>query len=108
MLAATPENLSTACQFLDQLQHGSGTNLSAAIEDGLKLTPSTLVVVSDGTPSRGIRNPDQICQMVRRWNMSQTRIMTIALGGDHSDDDVELLQQLASDHNGKMVLINIK
>ena len=107
-LAATPENLSTACQFLDQLQHGSGTNLSAAIEDGLKLTPSTLVVVSDGTPSRGIRNPDQICQMVHRWNMSQTRIMTIALGSDHSDDDVGLLQQLASDHNGKMVLINIK
>ena len=108
MLTATPENLSTACQFLDQLQHGSGTNLSAAIENGLKLTPSTLVVVSDGDPSRGIRDPNQVCQMVRRWNMSQTRIMTIALGNDHSDDGVDLLHQLASDHNGKMVLINIE
>ena len=108
MLTATPENLSTACQFLDQLQHGSGTNLSAAIENGLKLTPSTLVVVSDGDPSRGIRDPNQVCQMVRRWNTSQTRIMTIALGNDHSDDGVDLLHQLASDHNGKMVLINIE
>ena len=108
MLTATPENVSTACRFLDQLQNGSGTNLSAAIENGLKLAPSTLVVVSDGDPSRGIQDPDQICQVVRRWNISQTRIMTIALGNDHSDDGVGLLQQLASDHNGQMVLIDTK
>ena len=107
-LAATPENISAACKFLDQLQHGSGTNLSTAIENGLKLTPSTLVVVSDGTPSRGIRNPEKIWEMVHRWNISQTRIMTIALGNDHSNNNVKLLQQLASDHNGKMVSINIK
>jgi hypothetical protein len=66
------------------------------------------VVVSDGDPSRGIQDPDQICQVVRRWNISQTRIMTIALGNDHSDDGVGLLQQLASDHNGQMVLIDTK
>ena len=108
LLTATPEDVSTACRFLNQLQNGSGTNLSTAIEDGLKLTPSTLVVVSDGDPSRGIQDPDQICRMVRRWNASQTRIMTIALGNDHSDDGVRLLQQLANDHNGQMLLISLK
>ena len=108
LLTATLENVSTACRFLNQLQNGSGTNLSTAIEDGLKLTPSTLVVVSDGDPSRGIQDPDQICRMVRRWNISQTRIMTIALGSDHSDGGVRLLQQLASDHNGQMLFISLK
>ena len=108
LLNATPENISTACRFLNQLKNGAGTNLSTAIEEGLKLAPSTLVVVSDGDPSRGIQDPQQIRRMVRQWNISQTRIMTIALGNDHSDGGVRLLQQLASDHNGQTLLISLK
>lgn len=108
LLNATPERISKACQFLNQLKHGSGTNLSKAIEEGLKLAPTTLVVVSDGDPSRGIQDPQQIRRMVRQWNKSQTRIMTIALGNDHSDDGVELLQKLANDHNGQMFLISLR
>ena len=108
LLNATPENISTACRFLNQLKNGAGTNLSTAIEEGLKLAPSTLVVVSDGDPSRGIQDPQQIRRMVRQWNISQTRIMTIALGNDHSDGGVRLLQQLANDHNGQTLLISLK
>ena len=108
LLNATPENISTTCQFLNQLKHGSGTNLSTAIEKGLKLAPTTLIVVSDGDPSRGIQDPQQIRRMVHQWNKSQTRIMTIALGNDHSDGGVELLQELANDHHGQMLLIRLK
>ena len=108
LLNATPENISTTCQFLNQLKHGSGTNLSKAIEEGLKLAPTTLIVVSDGDPSRGIQDPQQIHRMIHQWNKSQTRIMTIALGNAHSDDNVGLLQKLANDHNGQMLLISLK
>ena len=108
MVTATADDGSTACRFVNQLQNGPVTKLSTAIEDELKLASSSLVVVSDGDPSRGIQDPDQICRMVRRWNTSHTRIMTIALGNDHSDDGVRLLQQLANDHNGQMLLISLK
>ena len=108
MLPVNRENVSNAYRFLDDLAVRSGTNLSAGLEHALSLEASTIVVISDGDPSRGITKPSKIRQLVRRRNKSQARIMTIALGHGHSDDGVRLLKDLADEHDGQLLLIELR
>ena len=108
MLPVNRENVSKAYRFLDRLKARAGTNLSAGLERALSLEASTIVVISDGDPSRGITKPNKIRQLVRKRNTSQARIMTIALGHGHSDDGVRLLKDLAAEHDGQLLLIDLR
>ena len=108
MLPVNRENVSTAYRFLDGLKARAGTNLSGGLERALTLEASTIVVISDGDPSRGITKPSKIRQLVRRRNTSHARIMTIALGHGHSDDGVRLLKDLAAEHDGQLLLIDLR
>ena len=108
MLPVTRVNVKRAYDYLDSLEIRSGTHLSAALELALSLKSSTIVVISDGDPSRGITNSKQLLAFVRERNRKHARIMTIALGKQHTVRGVKLLKQLAAQNNGHTTLINIQ
>ena len=108
MLSATRKNLRRAYAYMDTLQTRTGTYLSEALKEALALKTSTIVVISDGKPSRGITDTNKLMVFVKRRNRKHARIMTIALGEQRQFQGVELLQQLATQNNGEMKLINIQ
>ena len=93
---------------MDTLQTRKGTNLSGALEEALTMKTSTIVVISDGRPSRGITDTEEFLAFVKNRNSQGARIITIALGEQRKFQGVELLQKLAAQNNGEMKLINIQ
>ena len=108
MLSVTRKNLQRAYTYMDTLQTRTGTYLSEALKEALALKTSTIIVISDGKPSRGITDTDKLLAFVKRRNRRHARIMTIALGQQRQFQGVTLLQQLATQNNGEMKLINIR
>ena len=108
MLPVNRQNLNDAYRFLDRLRNGSGTNLWGGLERALAFEASTVVLISDGDPSRGITDPGEIVKLARKRNTSGARIMPIALGHGHSDDGVRLLNRLADEHGGQLLLIDLR
>lgn len=108
MLPVNRDNLAKAYRFLDGIQIRSGTNLWGGLERALALEASTVVLISDGDPSRGITAPNQILALARERNSSHARIMTIALGHGLSDGGVRLLKRLADEHGGQLLLIDLR
>ena len=108
MLPANRDNLAKAYRFLDGTQIRSGTNLWGGLERALALEASTVVLISDGDPSRGITDPNQILASARARNSSHARIMAIALGHGLSDEGVRLLKRLADEHGGQLLLIDLR
>ena len=107
MIPFSRENLNRAHQYLDALRPRSGTNLWGGLERGLALESSTVVLISDGDPSRGVTDRRKIVALTRKLNTSNARIMTISLGAGHSDDGVLLLKQLADEHGGQLLMIEL-
>ncbi|MCZ6676787.1 MAG: VWA domain-containing protein [Candidatus Poribacteria bacterium] len=108
LLPVNRDNIHTAHQFLDRLRPHSGTDLWGGLERALELEASTVVLISDGDASRGVTDSHQIATLAAARNTSHARIMTIALGHGHSDDGVRLLKRLADDHDGQLLLIDLR
>jgi len=108
MLAVTPRNLKRVYAYMDALETHKGTNLSGALEEALSLKTSTIVVISDGRPSRGIKDAEELLEFVQSHNRQRARIMAIALGQQRQFQGTELLQKLVAQNKGEMKLINIQ
>ncbi len=108
MLAATPENVREATEFVDSIRMGYRTNISAALEMALSQEKATHVfLLSDGEPTTGIVNSDDMRAAVREWNRPKARIITLALGLGEEFRGMPLLKALAEDNNGKFDYINL-
>jgi len=99
--------LRRAYNYLDKIKIHRGTNLSEALKMALQLDSSTIVLISDGGPTRGIRDTTELLKMVERLNKSNARIMPIGIGRGHSTKGIELLTKLALQNKGKISLIDI-
>jgi len=108
MLSVTRKNLQRVYAYMDTLQTRTGTYLSGGLQKALALKTSTIVVISDGKPSRGITDTDELLAFVKKRNRQKARIMTIALGQQRKFQGVKLLHKLAIQNNGEMKLINIQ
>jgi Mg-chelatase subunit ChlD len=108
MLPVTRKNLQRAYSYMDTLQTNAGTYLSGTLKEALSLKTSTIVVISDGKPSRGIMDTEEFLAFVKKSNRQHAHIMTIALGEQRKFQGVELLQKLSAQNNGEMKLINIQ
>jgi Ca-activated chloride channel family protein len=111
-VCATPEHVREAEKYLDQLQADGSTNLAGALAVALAPPPGTadargedahdaarlrlLLLVTDGEPTVGERNPDAIVAHAVQ-DLQHTRIFTFGLG---ADVNAPLLEQLALQGHG--------
>ncbi len=108
MLSATLHNLRRAHYYLDNLITNRGTNLSEALKLALAFRASTIIIISDGQPSKGIIDNEKLLALVRIANIQNTKIMSIALGEKRIFKGVTLLRRLSAENHGQTRLINIR
>jgi Ca-activated chloride channel family protein len=97
---ATRGNLADAQQFVDRLAAGGGTNIEGALDAAL--TPGAagrmalVVFMTDGLPSVGQTQPNQIASAAG-GRIGQARIFTVGVG---TDVNTYLLDRLAREGRG--------
>lgn len=96
---ATRENAEEARRYIEGLSAQGGTNISAALEEALRMEPARagpdrlpiVIFVTDGEPTAGERDPETIAALAARLSRGH-RIFTFGLG---ADVNVSLVEQLA-------------
>ncbi len=104
---ATEENLATAFQRVDKLTAMGGTNISGALQQALEaaLPPADdggvwlpqIVFITDGQPTMGLTNPQQILDLTKSADTRSTRVFALGVG---DEIDVRLLDDLVQQHRG--------
>ena len=115
---ATRANIAAGTRYLDGLSAGGGTNIAAALDDALQARSfddtdntergtekgtetvngrlSLVLFLTDGMPTVGVTNPDQIAQRAEN-ERGGARIFTFGLG---TDVNAALLEQIAMEGRG--------
>lgn len=102
---ATAANVQAALQGIDALDAEGGTNIGEALRAVLAtpdddvstaLVPISLLV-TDGAPTIGICDPQQLLTQAQRQNRQGARLFVFGVG---NDVDTKLLDQLAADNRG--------
>jgi hypothetical protein len=108
MLPASRGNIERGMIFVDAIRLGQRTNISAALEQALAFNKAThIFLLSDGEPTVGIEDFDELRAMVRERNRQKARIITLALGLGERWKGMELLRGLAEDNDGKFDYVNL-
>lgn len=87
-LAAHPEELGKARQWVDALEPTGGTAIDLALSTALEMRTRdagrsfTVIFFTDGMPTVGENNPATIVKNVEKRNSSNTRIFTFGVGND--------------------------
>jgi len=106
---ATEENKNLAISSVLELRADGGTNINDAILAGIEVTKeaikketlpenvkSMVIFLTDGLPSSGVTNDDEIKSNIQKSNEAQIPVFTIAFG---ADTDIGLLQDISSQNN---------
>jgi Ca-activated chloride channel family protein len=98
---ATPENLTSAREFIDGLGADGGTNIAGALDAALDSPGDAerlaiILFLTDGIPSIGELAPDRIAERIVA-RIGRTRIFTVGVG---HDVNTYLLDRLASRGRG--------
>lgn len=104
--AATRGNLADAQEYVTNLAAGGGTNIEGALNAALGTAPGAgriplVVFVTDGLPSVGQTQPDQIAGEAAA-RIGQARIFTVGIG---TDVNTFLLDRLAREGRGSATYI---
>lgn len=96
-VAATGDNLKRARAFVDDIIADGGTNIEAALRAGLAQFPeqsagNTLLFLTDGLPTVGNTNRDDIVRRAREANEKKARTFVFGVG---YDVDVPFLDTVA-------------
>ncbi len=104
---ANAENVAAALARIDALSAMGGTNISGALEQALsaKLPAADdggvwlpqIVFVTDGEPTMGLTNPQQILELTKRVDTQGMRLFAFGVG---DQIDVRLIDDLAQQHRG--------
>jgi Ca-activated chloride channel family protein len=102
MTDATPEAVEKAVAYVDGLKAGGGTDLCGAVLEALGMTPKAdrpylVVLVTDGKPTVGVREPDEILAKVKEANKSNVRVFTFGIA---EELNVALLDKVAEATRG--------
>merc|ERR1712038_1929660 len=106
---ASEENKNLAISSVLELRADGGTNINDAILAGLEVTreaikrqtlpenvKSMVIFLTDGLPSSGVTNDEEIKSNIQKSNEDQIPVFTIAFG---ADTDIGLLQDIASQNS---------
>ncbi|MBX7245490.1 MAG: VWA domain-containing protein [Candidatus Sumerlaeaceae bacterium] len=103
---ASRENLDEAKGWIGKLNATGGTNISGALGEALELMPSrdgsttdtgrvySIVFITDGLPTVGVTNADEILRTVKSRNQKTIRIFTFGVG---NDVNTKLLDRVADE-----------
>ncbi|HEX5054329.1 MAG TPA: VIT and VWA domain-containing protein [Planctomycetota bacterium] len=104
---ASAENIAAAMQRVDQLSAMGGTNISGALQQALAAVSAPadgdavwlpqIVFVTDGQPTMGLTNPQQILELTKSEDKQATRVFALGVG---DEIDVRLLDDLVQQHRG--------
>jgi len=101
MKPATSVNLRDAEEFVEQIEAEGGTNIAGALETGLnQLSNKHLnyaIFLTDGLPTVGITNVEQILAIAKRTNDTKVKIFDFGVG---YDVNTHLLDKLAEQNSG--------
>lgn len=100
-VAATPENIRAARRYLDALRAEGSTNISGALEEALDARTDgerlpLIVFLTDGEPTVGLRNPDEIAAIAAR-RRGEARLFTVGVSADVNS---ALIERLAVEGRG--------
>lgn len=100
----TPDTREGALNYIRNLDAMGGTNISEALELAIKAlnksesgNPRFIVFVTDGKPTAGLTDPQDILKNVARQNTSAIRIFTFGVGDQLN---AELIDALAEQNGG--------
>lgn len=89
LLNATSDNIDQAKKWVEQLEATGGTAINDALMAALDMRPKTddgrtftVVFFTDGRPTIGVTNEEQIKKNVQGRNTTSTRIFTFGVGDD--------------------------
>ncbi len=84
------------------------TNMSGGLEVAFALKGVThIFLLSDGEPSTGIEDPDELRALVKQLNTRRIHLITMALGLGEQFRGMALLKALAEDNDGQFSYINL-
>ena len=102
MMPASPQNISRALNFIDDLEARGGTNISDALKVSMSLfenrdskRPAYLILMSDGEPTVGETDETKLTNRAARQR--GVRIFDFGIG---YDVNTHLLDKLAREHRG--------
>ncbi|MCI0650568.1 MAG: VIT and VWA domain-containing protein, partial [Planctomycetes bacterium] len=101
-IAATPENLASAKQFIDSLIARGGTDICAALEHALAAAGgapegAAILLLSDGAPTVGVTDIAQIASLITKRAGGDYRLHVFGVG---EDVNTVLLDDLARKNRG--------
>jgi Ca-activated chloride channel family protein len=108
LVKATPDNIEDAQNFVYEMYALGMTNISAALDSSLAqsfrdTTSRNLIFLTDGAPTIGVTNPDDIIENATNNNSKDVRIFSFGVG---DDIDRSLLTQLSLDNYGYATFIS--
>ena len=109
LIPATPGAIASAITWVDRLKAHGDTAIDAALTAALATfrppadrRPRYVVFLTDGEPTNGETNPDQIREHVRTVNTSRARLFTF---GIDEAEHLPLLAGLADDNRGESISV---
>ncbi|MCB9884534.1 MAG: VWA domain-containing protein [Planctomycetes bacterium] len=106
-VAASKDNLDAAMGMVDRLNAMGGTNISGALQQALEANLPTgddagallpqIVFVTDGEPTMGLTNPQQILALTKQLDKRAMRLFALGVG---DQIDVRLIDDLVQQHHG--------
>lgn len=100
MIVATDDAKEEADDFLHDLEEGGGTGMMRAMEEAFSLSPSVIILVSDGEPTDA--SGDEILARVAELNPEgAVTIHTVVVGDDL---DTTFMKALAERNGGQTIL----
>ncbi len=103
LVDATPQNVQAARKRVDDLKAIGGTNINEAVLDALKMAPKgskrpyMVVFMTDGKPTIGVTDVQEILKNVSSANEDEVRIFVLGVG---TKVNTRLLDKLADDNHG--------
>jgi Ca-activated chloride channel homolog len=99
---ANAENLREALSFVDKCEAEGGTDINSTLLTGLRQTErqegsTQIIFLTDGLPTVGETDINNIIRNVKQANRSQTRLFVFGAG---YDVNTRLLDRLAEDNHG--------
>lgn len=102
LLRASRENVEDAKEFIRRLSASGGTDIHGALVSGLSMLesntrPKMLLFLTDGLPTVGITDVNEIVRRVAERNLEGARTFTFGVG---YDVNTRLLDRLANENKG--------
>ena len=104
LLGASQENIKAALEYVDEeIYARGGTNIEEALGYALDMAsksgnrPYMVIFITDGKPTIGVTNPEEIITKVKKAGLSNLRLFTLGIGDQLN---TKMLDRLAEENNG--------